>query len=90
MSFGNDCCCMKKFRETYTIEEIEALKAWFDEHRAEIPPTLSMQAMEWTDVPKAIDYLIPVAMEECENPTFAGQTKLLFRLKEMIEAKQFD
>lgn len=79
---------MKKIKVTYTAEEYEEIQAWYREHQSELPQSLKLGAMQWNNLPNAVNYLLRVTQKQYKNSIFAGQIELLLLIKEAIENKE--
>ncbi len=76
---------MAELKHNYTAQEIEELRQWFEAHRSEIPTTMDLGAIVYNNLPKAIEGLFAIADQHHANPTFSGQVRWLYVIKEELE-----
>lgn len=73
-------------KRTHTIEEINELQAWFEDHKDQIPPTMQINSSAYTpDLPETISMLFDQAYICYENPKMQGCIWLLKKIKENLE-----
>ena len=71
--------------KTYTIEEINELKEWFEANKILIPPTMQINSSAYTpNLPETIDMLFEQAYICYENPKMQGCIWLLKKIKENL------
>ena len=76
-------------KETYTKEQIEEIKAWYDAHQAEIPKEIVLCKGEvCKDLPKMLAAVLATAEEQLNNPTFKRVLQYLFDVREQLERKE--
>lgn len=75
---------MKK--NTYTPEEIDELKEWFDTHQDTIPQDMYIEKSTYTpNLKETITRLFEQAYIYCSNPKMQGSIILLQKIKKNIE-----
>lgn len=73
-------------KRTHTIEEINELKAWFDDHASLLPQTMQIDSSAYTaDLPETISMLFEQAYICHENPKMQGCIWLLQKIKKNLE-----
>ena len=73
-------------KRTHTIEEINELKAWFDEHASQLPQTMQIDSSAFTpDLKETVSMLFEQAYICYENPKMQGCIWLLKKIKDKIE-----
>ena len=76
-------------KRTHTIEEINELKAWFDEHASQLPQTMQIDSSAFTpNLPETISMLFDQAYICYENPKMQGCIRLLKKIKGNVEEIQ--
>ena len=76
-------------RLTHTIEEIDELKAWFQEKESTLPATMQINSSAYTpDLKETISMLFEQAYICYENPKMQGCIWLLKKIKENLENNQ--
>lgn len=76
-------------KRTHTIEEVNEIKAWFESHKNQIPPTMQIDSSAFTpDLPETISMLFEQAYICHENPKMQGCIWLLQKIKRNIEEIQ--
>ena len=76
-------------KKTYTPEEIDELKAWFDAHQEVIPQDMLIEESTYTpDLKETIQRLFEQSYIYCENPKMQGCIVLLRKIKAKIEKGQ--
>lgn len=72
---------------TYTTEELDELKNWFEENRSKLPQTMQIDSSAFTpNLQKTIDMLLEQAYICHGNPKMQGCILILERIKKNIEA----
>ena len=80
---------MKIEKRTHTIEEIDELKAWFQEKESTLPVTMQINSSAYTpDLKETISMLFEQAYICYENPKMQGCIWLLKKIKENLENNQ--
>ena len=75
-------------KETYTTEQIEEIKAWYDAHQAELPKEIELcQGEVCKDLPKMVGAVLATAEEQFNNPTFKRLLQYLFDVRQKIEGQ---
>lgn len=75
---------MKK--NTYTPEEIDELKAWFNTHQDIIPQDMHIEKSSYTaNLKETILRLFEQAYIYCSNPKMQGSIILLQKIKKNLE-----
>ena len=75
-------------KQTYTIEEINELKEWFENHMNIIPQAMQINSSAFTpNLPDTIQMLLEQAYICCENPKMQGCIRLLEKIKKNLEEK---
>lgn len=75
---------IKEGKKTYTEEEVNALKAWFDAQS--LPPTMQIDKSAYTpDLKDTVDMLFEQAYVCYENPKMQGCFYLLEKIKSNLE-----
>lgn len=73
-------------KRTHTIEEINELKAWFDDHASQLPQTMQIDSSAYTaDLQETISMLFEQAYICHENPKMQGCIWLLQKIKKNLE-----
>jgi hypothetical protein len=73
-------------RLTHTIEEIDELKAWFEENRNKFPQTMQIDSSAFTpDLQNTIEMLFEQAYICYENHKMQGCILLLKKIKKNLE-----
>ena len=76
-------------KRTHTIEEIDELKAWFQEKESSLPATMQINSSAFTpDLKETISMLFEQAYICYENPKMQGCIWLLKKIKENLENNQ--
>ncbi len=76
-------------RMTHTIEQVNELKAWFDEHAHELPKEMQINRSAFTpDLKQTVEYLFTQAYICCENYKMQGCILLLKEIKKNMEEGQ--
>lgn len=72
-------------KQTYTLEEINELKNWFESHQDIIPETMQIDSSAYTpNLANTISALIEQAYVCYENPKMQGAIRLLEKIKTKI------
>lgn len=80
---------MKIVNRTHTIEEIDELKIWFQEHHNQLPETMQIDSSAYTpDLKETISMLFDQAYICYENPKMQGCIYLLKKIKRNLEANE--
>lgn len=80
---------MKIVNRTHTIEEIDELKIWFQEHQNQLPETMQIDSSAYTpDLKETISMLFDQAYICYENPKMQGCIYLLKKIKRNLESKE--
>ena len=80
---------MKIEKRTHTIEEIDELKAWFQEKESTLPATMQINSSAYTpDLKETISMLFEQAYICYENPKMQGCIWLLKKIKENLVNNQ--
>lgn len=75
-------------KQTYTIEEINELKEWFESHKNIIPQTMQIESSAFSpNLLDTIQMLLEQAYICCENPKMQGSIRLLQKIKKNLEGK---
>lgn len=78
---------MSTNKNVYTHEEVDQLKAWFDQ--AELPAEMQLdKAVYIPDVKETVRCLFLQAYVCCENPRLQGCLRLLERIKAHLEEEK--
>lgn len=78
---------MSTNKNVYTHEEVDELKAWFDQ--AELPAEMQLdKAVYIPDVKETVRRLFLQAYVCCENPRLQGCLRLLERIKAHLEEEK--
>ena len=78
---------MSTNKNVYTHEEVDLLKAWFDQ--AELPAEMQLdKAVYIPDVKETVRRLFLQAYVCCENPRLQGCLRLLERIKAHLEEEK--
>lgn len=78
---------MSTNKNVYTHEEVDQLKAWFDQ--AELPAEMQLdKAVYIPDVKETVRRLFLQAYVCCENPRLQGCLRLLERIKTHLEEEK--
>jgi len=69
-------------KQTYTLEEIEELKNWFNSHQDIIPDTMQIDKSAYSpNLKNTIHALIEQAYVCYENPKMQGSIRLLEKIR---------
>ena len=80
---------MKIVNRTHTIEEIDELKIWFQEHQNQLPETMQIDSSAYTpDLKETISMLFDQAYICYENPKMPGCIYLLKKIKRNLESNE--
>ena len=80
---------MKIVNRTHTIEEIDELKIWFQEHQNQLPGTMQIDSSAYTpDLKETISMLFDQAYICYENPKMQGCIYLLKKIKRNLESNE--
>ena len=80
---------MKIVNRTHTIEEIDELKIWFQEHQNQLPETMQIDSSAYTpDLKETVSMLFDQAYICYENPKMQGCIYLLKKIKRNLEANE--
>ena len=80
---------MKIVNRTHTIEEIDELKNWFQEHQNQLPETMQIDSSAYTpDLKETISMLFDQAYICYENPKMQGCIYLLKKIKRNLESNE--
>ena len=80
---------MKIVNRTHTIEEIDELKIWFQEHQNQLPETMQIDSSAYTpDLKETISMLFDQAYICYENPKLQGCIYLLKKIKRNLESNE--
>lgn len=72
-------------KRTYTIEEVDELKNWFETHRNKLPQTMQIDKSAFTpNLPETVIMLLEQAYVCYENPKMQGCIRLLERIKQIV------
>lgn len=78
---------IKERKRTYTQEEVNELKKWFDSQ--ELPPTMQIDKAAFTpNLKDTVDMLFEQAYVCYENPKMQGCLYLLEKIKSNLEKKR--
>ena len=81
---------MKKQANVYTLEEVDALKRWFDEQGNNIPSEMAIEKSTYSpNLRLTIQMLFEQAYICYNNPKMQGCLLLLEKIKSNIENNQF-
>lgn len=81
---------MKKQANVYTLEEVDALKRWFDEQGNNIPSEMAIEKSTYSpNLKLTIQMLFEQAYICYNNPKMQGCLLLLEKIKSNIENNQF-
>lgn len=73
-------------KRTYTLEEIEELKNWFDTHQNLLPETMQINSCAYTpNLIETINMLFEQAYICYNNPKMQGCILLLKKIKQNLE-----
>lgn len=73
-------------KKKYTREDLDALKAWFDEQ--ELPKTMDISKSEHTpNLKETIANLFEQAYEVYDNPKMSGSIRILERIQKRLMEK---
>lgn len=80
---------MKKQANVYTLEEVDALKRWFDEQGNNIPSEMAIEKSTYSpNLKLTIQMLFEQAYVCYNNPKMQGCLLLLEKIKSNIENNQ--
>lgn len=80
---------MKIVNRTHTIEEIDELKIWFQEHQNQLPETMQIDSSAYTpDLKETISMLFDQAYICYENPKMQGCIYLLKKIKRNLDSNE--
>ena len=80
---------MKIVNRTHTIEEIDELKIWFQEHQNQLPETMQIDSSAYTpDLKETISMLFDQAYICYENPKMQGCIYLQKKIKRNLESNE--
>jgi hypothetical protein len=75
-------------KRTYTIEELDELKAWFESRKDVIPQTMQIDSSAYTpNLPETLSMLFEQAYICYNNPKMQGCIVLLNKIRKHIEGK---
>ena len=73
-------------KRTHTLEEINALKSWFEANQEKLPETMQIDSSAFSpDLRDTIDMLFEQAYICYENPTMQGCIRFLKKIKKNLE-----
>ena len=73
-------------KRTYTIEEVDELKNWFEANKDRLPQTMQIDKSAFTpNLPETVVMLLEQAYVCYENPKMQGSIRLLKKIKKLIE-----
>lgn len=77
---------MKINKRTHTIEEIDELKGWFQEHESQLPETMQIDSSAFSpNLKETVNMLFEQAYICHENPKMQGCIWLLKKIKVKLE-----
>ncbi|MGM9693956.1 MAG: DUF6965 family protein [Alloprevotella sp.] len=80
-----------EFKNQYSKQEIEEAETWFRERWDKLPQSLQADpATRILDLRRTLENLIHLAKELQNNPTYAGQIYLLFKIKDKLQEDGID
>ena len=78
---------MKINKRTHTIEEIDELRGWFQEHGSQLPETMQIDSGAFSpNLKETVSMLFEQAYICYENPKMQGCILLLKKIKVKLEA----
>lgn len=73
-------------KQTYTLEELDELKNWFESHEGIIPEDMQIDNSAYTpNLKNTINALIEQAYIYYENPKMQGSVRLLEKIRMKLE-----
>jgi hypothetical protein len=72
-----------EFKKGYTLEEMKELYKWFDEQKYENSIDMG-HGIKVNDVKTLVEGSRTVAFAKPENPTYSGQLRFLFNVREAL------
>lgn len=77
-----------EYKKHYTDKEVQTLSAWFEQHMDKLPQSLQVdKATYMPDLRRTVRFYLDIMKEHKDNPTYAAQIFLLFKIREMLEEK---
>lgn len=75
-----------EIKRTYTLEEVEELKTWFETNQGRLPQTMQIDSSASTpNLPETVSMLLEQAYICYENPKMQGCIRLLEKIKRNME-----
>jgi len=75
---------MAQEKKKYTLEEIDALKAWFDQQK--LPESMQITSSAFSpDLKETVSHLFEQAYDCYENPKMTGSIRILEIIKNNLE-----
>ena len=75
-----------EIKRTYTQEELEELKNWFETNQSRLPQTMQIDSSAFTpNLPETVKMLLEQAYICYENPKMQGCIRLLLKINQNIE-----
>lgn len=79
-----------EYKKHYTEEELQKLSKWFEQHTDKLPASLRVDKATYVpDLKRTVRFYFDIAKEHKDNPTYAAQIFLLFKIKDVLE-KQWE
>ena len=78
-----------EIKRTYTLEELEELKNWFETNQSRLPQTMQIDSSAFTpNLPETVKMLLEQAYICYENPKMQGCIYLLKKIKRNLESNE--
>lgn len=75
-----------EIKRTYTQEELEELKNWFETNQSRLPQTMQIDSSAFTpNLHETVKMLLEQAYICYENPKMQGCIRLLLKIRQNIE-----
>ena len=83
------CTDMTEYKKAYSAEELREIENWFQQREESLPAELHIgKEMFIPDLKHTLKIYLENAKLHRDNPTFSGQTYLLFRIRDLLENTQ--
>lgn len=77
-----------KYKKHYTDKELRDVVGWFEQNMDRLPQSLHVdKATFLPDLGRTVRFYFDIARDHKDNPTYAAQIFLLFKIRKALEEK---
>lgn len=76
------------YKKHYTDKELRSVVEWFEQNMERLPQSLHVDKATFVpDLSRTVRFYFDIAREHKDNPTYAAQISLLFKIRQALEEK---